>query len=75
MALMLPSLASAALRGLGAGRATWAGVVVRCREFSGTACAAHVQPVQDDAPVAGEASAAEKPRWQRELGAVRTDWT
>ncbi len=75
MAMMLPSLASAALRGLGAGRATWAGVVVRCREFSGTACAAHVQPVQEDAPEAGQVSAAEKPRWQRELGAVRTDWT
>lgn len=73
--MMLPSLASAALRGLG-GRATWAGVVVRCREFSGTACAAHVQPVEDDAPEASTAAAAaEKPRWQRELGAVRTDWT
>ncbi|KAL4451863.1 hypothetical protein ABPG75_007525 [Micractinium tetrahymenae] len=72
---MLPSLAITALRGLGAGRASWAGVVVRCREFSGTACAQHVQPVQEDAPEAGQASAAEKPRWQRELGAVRTDWT
>lgn len=65
-----------ALRSLGAGRlSAWGGLAVRCREFSRTACAQHVQPVEEEAPAPSEAPSAGKARWQQELGAVRTDWT
>ena len=64
-----------ALRGLGAQRiAAWAGLSLRSRDFSSTACALHVQPVPAEDNV-GPAEPAGKPRWQQELGAIRTDWT
>jgi len=43
------------------------------RHLSNTTSAQHVQPVSvDDLPTA---SSEDKPRWKRELGAIRTDWT
>jgi hypothetical protein len=43
------------------------------RHLSNTSSAQHVQPAPvDDLP---SASSEDKPRWKRELGAIRTDWT
>ena len=65
----------ALLRGLGGARIgaapSGAGIGLKARELSGTAGAWHVQPAEENVPdqQAGE------PRWLRELGAIRTDWT
>ena len=66
----------ALLRGLGCARIggapSGAGILgLKARELSGTAGAYHVNPAEENVPdqQAGE------PRWLRELGAIRTDWT
>ena len=63
-----------ALRGLASQRGVaWAGLSAGCRKLSTTTTARHVQaaPAEEEAPAAPAGQA----RWQRELGAVRTDWT
>lgn len=43
------------------------------RHLSTSSSPQHVQPAPvDDLPTA---TSGDKPRWQRELGAIRTDWT
>ena len=61
------------LRRLGAsgGLAAGGALAARCRDVSTCTTLLHVQPApSDDAE-----QPAPRPRWQRELGAIRTDWT
>ncbi len=49
--------------------------VVMSRNFSSTSVVLHVQPVPAEEPTQAAAPSTGKPRWVRELGAIRTDWT
>jgi hypothetical protein len=62
-----------ALRGLGAQRiAAWAGLTARGRDICSSAVSQHVQPVLAEDNAAAEPAGK---AWQKELGAIRTNWT
>ena len=59
-------------RGVGSpGLAPAGALSARCREVCTSAVARHVQPAEAEPPHADTL----QPRWLRELGVVRTDWT